>query len=92
VNGVLQFDCDYATKMYVDDKNSQSTGPYFTINPMAGINVTLGKVILLGYFGANNLLNRKYVGFININDNFGRFYELGEPKNIFGGLNISYKF
>lgn len=92
IDGILQFDCDYATKMYVDDKNSHSTSPYFTINPMAGINITIGHVNILGYIGANNLLNRKYVGFININDHFGRFYELGEPKNLFGGLNISYKF
>lgn len=92
INGVLQFDCDYTTKMFVDDKNSQSTSPYFTVNPMAGINVILGKINIIGYIGSTNLFNRKYVGFININDYFGRFYEAGEPRNTYGGINISYKF
>jgi iron complex outermembrane receptor protein len=92
VNGILQFDCDYVTKMYVDDKNSQSTSPYFTANPMAGINLLFGKVNILAHFGVNNILNKRYVGFININDFFGRFYETGEPRNVYGGLNLSYKF
>lgn len=92
VNGLLQFDCDYATKMYVDDRNSQSTSPYFTINPVAGMNIALRQFNILAFMGVSNLLDRRYVGFININDFYGRFYEAGEPRNIYGGLNISFKY
>ena len=92
INGILQFDCDYATKMYVDDKNSQSTSPYFTSNPMTGINFTFKKYNLLAFIGVNNIFNRRYVGFVNINDYYGKYYETGEPRNIYCGLNISYKY
>jgi iron complex outermembrane receptor protein len=92
VSGLLVFDCDYVTKMYVDDKNSQSTSPYFYSNPMAGINLTLGKVNVLGFIGASNIFNKRYIGFINTNDFLGRFYEAGEPRNVYGGVNISFKY
>jgi iron complex outermembrane receptor protein len=92
INGLLQFDCDYVTKMYVDDKNSLTTSPYFYSNPMAGINILLGKFNFLAFAGANNIFDKRYVGFIDINDYYGRFFETGEPRNIYGGLNISYKF
>jgi outer membrane receptor protein involved in Fe transport len=92
INGLLQFDCDYVTKMYADDKNSVTTSPYFTSNPMAGINILLGKFNFLAFVGANNIFDKRYVGFIDINDYYGRFFETGEPRNIYGGLNISYKF
>lgn len=92
INGLLQFDCDYITKMYVDDKNSIATSPYFYSNPMVGINISLNKFNVLGFAGVNNIFNKKYVGFVNINDYYGRYFEPGEPRNIFGGINISYKF
>lgn len=92
VNGILQFDCDYVTKMYVDDKNSISTSPYFYSNPMVGINISLEKFNVLAFTGINNIFDRRYVGFVNINDYYGRYFEMGEPRNIYGGLNISYKF
>jgi hypothetical protein len=78
--------------MYVDDKNTISTSPYFYSNPMGGINFLLGKFSILAYAGATNIFDRRYVGFIDINDYYGRFYETGEPRNIYGGINISYKF
>lgn len=92
IDGLLQFDCDYVTKMFVDDKNSQSTSPFFYSNPMAGINFLINRINILTYIGVNNIFNKRYVGFININDYRSRFYETGEPRNIYGGINISYKF
>lgn len=92
INGILQFDCDYVTKMYVDDKNSVSTSPYFFSNPMAGINITLNRLNILAFAQVTNITNRKYVGFVNINDYYGRYFEPNEPRNFIGGINISYKF
>ncbi len=92
VEGLLVFDCDYVTKMFVDDKNSQSTSPYFYSNPMAGINLSIGKMNILGFVGASNIFNKRFIGFINTNDFYGRFYEPGEPRNVYGGINISYKY
>ena len=90
--GLLQFDCDYVTKMYPNDANSESTGAYFYANAMAGLNVSLKNFNIIGFVGTTNMFNRRYVGFINTNDFFKRYYESGEPRNIFGGLNIGYRF
>ncbi|MDD5362503.1 MAG: TonB-dependent receptor [Ignavibacteria bacterium] len=92
VNGLLQWDCDYLTKMYVNDNNSETAPGYFYGNVMAGINFTVGKFNTILYVGANNIFDKRYVGYININDFFGRYYETGEPRSVYSGLNISYKF
>ena len=92
ISCLLQFDCDYITKMYVDDKNSQSTGDYFTSNPMIGFHGKFKHINVLGYIGATNVFDRRYVSYININDYFGRYFNVGEPRNVYGGLNIGYNF
>ncbi|MCX7833926.1 MAG: TonB-dependent receptor [Ignavibacteria bacterium] len=90
LNGLLQFDCDYISKMFVDDANSKSTNGYFYANPLFGINIYYNKLNFLAYIGINNIFDKRYVGYININDYWGRYYNVGEPRNIYGGLNIKY--
>lgn len=91
-NGLLQFDCDYVTKMYPNDANSESTGAYFYGNAMAGINASIKGLSIVAFIGSTNMFNRKYIGFVNTNDFFKRYYEAGEPRNIYGGINLSYAF
>ncbi len=92
INGLLQWDCDFLTKMYANDGNTATSPGYFYGNVMAGINITTGKLNTIFYVGANNIFDKRYVGYININDFFGRYYETGEPRSIYSGLNVSYKF
>jgi hypothetical protein len=40
----------------------------------------------------NNLFDRVYAGFININSTTAEFYEAGEPRSFFASLNIGYSF
>ncbi len=91
ISGLLLWDCDYITKMYVDDRNSESSPPYFYGNVMAGINVSVGQINVVAYAGSNNIFDKRYAGFISVNDFYGRFYEMGEPATIYSGLNISYR-
>ena len=91
ITGILQFDCDYVSKMFVDDANTQSTGDYFYANTMVGANITLNKFNILFSAALDNFLNRRYVGYININAS-PRFYEPGEPRNYFVNLNLGYRF
>lgn len=90
LNGLLQFDCDYVAKMYVDDDNIKSTGAYFYSNPLAGLSFTYENLNILAFAGAYNLFNKKYVGYVNINDYYGRYYNTGEPRNIYGGVHIKF--
>lgn len=92
LSGLLQWDCDYISSMWVNDQNSEKASPYFTANVMAGINCSLNKFNAVLYISAGNIFDKRYSGFIIINDYNGQYYETGEPRNYYSGLNISYKF
>lgn len=80
----------YVSGMFVDDYNTEKTDSYNLTNIMLGIDQQFGKFNILLSGGINNIFNKKYVGFININSTTGRFYELGEPRMYFLNLNLGY--
>lgn len=98
LEGLFIFDCDYATRMFVDDQNTEATSPYFFANLMAGVTYNTEKFNLLLSTGVKNIFNKRYIGFININANpefprgQRRYYEPGEPRNYYVTLNASYRF
>lgn len=95
---LLIFDCDYTSKMYVDDQNTESTGAFFYANLMVGLEYTYKNFGLIFSAGAKNIFDRKYIGFISINANpefpvgQRRYYEPGEPRNYYTNINLSYRF
>lgn len=94
----LQLDADYVSKLYNDDQNSESAGSYLSTNPMMGLSFVQKKFSAIVSAGVKNVLNRKYVGFININANpefpvgQRRYYEIGEPRSYFLNVNLTYRF
>lgn len=96
--GLLLADMDYVGSMFVDDKNSQRTSDYYYANFLIGANAVFNKFNILVSGGMNNIFNRKYVGFININanpelpENARRFFEPGEPRSYYLGVNLGYTF
>jgi iron complex outermembrane receptor protein len=92
ISGLLQWDCDYIGKLYVDDANSATAPAYFYGNIMLGATYSSELMGIVFYAGVNNIFDKRYVGFVNINDYYGRYYETGEPRTFFSGLNISLKF
>ena len=92
ISTLLQWDCDFMSSMQVNDGNTESTPAYFYANPMVGMTLTVSPFNAVAYFGVNNIFDRRYAGFININDYKGTYYECGEPMNIYGGLNLSVQF
>ena len=91
------FDCDYVSSMYVDDQNTEQTDPYFYANFLTGLNWKVGNASMILSGGMNNIFDKKYVGFININanpefpQNQRRYYEPGEPRSFYMKFNISYR-
>ena len=92
LSGLLLWDCDYIAKLYVDDANSAYAPDYFYGNIMIGGAYNTELLGVVFYAGLNNIFDRRYVGFVNINDYQGRYYETGEPRTFFSGLNLSLKF
>lgn len=98
LTGIVLWDMDYVTKLFVDDANSETTPEYFYGNFLAGITYDLNNFNFLLTGGVNNIFNRKYVGFVNINANpelpisQRRYYEPGEPRSYYFGFNLGYRF
>jgi iron complex outermembrane receptor protein len=91
-SGLLQWDCDYIDKLYVDDANSETAPAYFYGNVMGGLTYQGELFSAVLYGGIYNIFDKRYVGFVNINDYFGRYYETGEPRSFYSGLNVRMNF
>lgn len=89
ISGLIIWDCDYIGKMYVDDSNSETNSGYFYGNFMAGLTFNHGWYNITGFVGMNNIFDKRYASFININDFDKKFYETGEPRTFYTGLNIN---
>ncbi len=84
----------YVGEMFVNDRNDDSlkTEAYSLINAQVGVDLTFGNLKLLAYAGVNNIADKKYVAFININADRSDFFESGPRRNFFGGLTLGYMF
>jgi len=91
ISGLLVWDCDFISEMYVNDSNSEKSSAYFYGNFMAGLTYSNDHFDLTGFAGMNNIFDKRYASFININDYYGRYYETGEPRTFYFGLNFNYK-
>ncbi|GAB4294851.1 MAG: TonB-dependent receptor PqqU [Ignavibacteriaceae bacterium] len=92
ITGFLRGSFRHVSGMYVDDVNSDKTSDYNLLNATAGLDMLFGRFNILISGGVNNILDKTYVGFININSASGRFYEAGEPRNFYGSVNLGYNF
>jgi iron complex outermembrane receptor protein len=91
LSGVLLWDCDYISRLYVNDRNDETAPDYFYGNILAGLNFGFGDFSSVVYGGIHNIFDRRYAGFINVNDFSGRYYETGEPRSIYAGIKFNYK-
>ena len=78
--------------MFVNDANSDETKGYQVLNSTLGLDMLWEGFNVLLSGGVNNILDKSYVGFININSANGRFYETGEPQSFFASLKLGYQF
>lgn len=92
ITGFIRGSMRYVTGMWVDDANSDKTTDYTNLNAGIGFDMLFGNFNILISGGINNIADKVYVGFININSSNGRFYEPGEPQSFYGGINFGYAF
>ena len=82
----------YVGSMYVNDQNTEQTDSYNIFGATLGLDLNFGRFNMLLSGGVDNIADKVYVGFININSSSSRFYEAGEPRNFYGTLNLGYRF
>ena len=92
ITGFIRGSVRYVSGMFVDDANSDETDDYTTLNAGIGLDMVFGKFNLLLSGGVNNISDLVYVGFVNINSSNGQYYEAGEPRNFYCGINFGYAF
>ena len=92
INGYIKGTFQSISEMYVDDANSEQADAYQILNSTMGFEMFLGNFNILLSGGINNILDKTYVGFININSVKRNFYEAGEPRSFFAALKFSYIF
>ena len=92
ITGFIKASTRYVGSMFVNDQNSEETEAYNVFGGNLGLDMNFGKFSLLLSGGVDNIADKVYVGFININSSSNRFYEAGEPRNFYGTLNLGYRF
>ncbi len=92
ITGFIRSSFRHVSSMFVDDINSEKTDAYNVLNASIGLDMVFGKFNIITSAGVNNIFDKIYSGFLNINSSDRRFYEAGEPRNFYGGINFGYSF
>ncbi|MBX2992940.1 MAG: TonB-dependent receptor [Bacteroidetes bacterium] len=90
ITGFLKTHLMSISGMYVDDLNSDKTTGYQLLNVSGGVDFVFDRFNLLISGGINNVSDKRYVAFININSTRKEFYEAGEPRTYFGGITLGF--
>jgi iron complex outermembrane receptor protein len=77
--------------MFVDDANSDKTSTYGLLGCTLGVDVHIGRFNVLVSGGVNNITDKTYSAFVNTNSTTREFFEAGEPRHYFGGINLGYE-
>jgi iron complex outermembrane recepter protein len=92
VTGFIKGNYAHISGMYVDDENTDKINGYNLLNSTIGMDFKVSELSIILSMGLNNLLNTRYIGFININSASKRFYEGGIPRNGFASIVFRYNF
>jgi iron complex outermembrane receptor protein len=82
----------YVSDMFVDDGNTEKNDSYNIFNSSLGMDLKIDKFNILLTGGVNNIFDKVYSAFININSATKQYYEAGEPRSYYANLNLGYTF
>jgi iron complex outermembrane recepter protein len=80
------------SKVYVNDRNTDTAPSYTIFNIRAGFQQQLGNWALSEYLRVENMFDKEYIGSVRVNDGNGLFFEPGADRNYLLGLNANYNF
>ena len=81
----------YITAVAVNDTNSVYAPSYALVGLDGGYGVEWSRFRLNAFLRVNNLLNRRYVGSVIVDDGNNRYFEPGPGFNLLGGFSVTVK-
>jgi iron complex outermembrane receptor protein len=81
----------YITAVAVNDVNKVFAPAYALMGLDGGYGVELNRVKASAFLRINNLLNRRYVGSVIVNDGNSRYFEPGPGFNVLGGFSVTMR-
>ena len=82
----------YASRIYVDEANSDSAPAATVANLRVGWEQTIWGARLREYVRADNITDRRYAGSVIVDESKSRFFEPAPGRNYLAGLDVSYSF
>ncbi|MCL4801724.1 MAG: TonB-dependent receptor [Burkholderiales bacterium] len=79
-------------KVWVDDRNTEAAADYLVANLHAGFEQRAGRWRLRQFVRVDNLLGRRYVGAVYVNDGNGRYYAPAPEHAYLVGVSVAYAF
>jgi iron complex outermembrane recepter protein len=82
----------FADKLYVNERNTDSSASYSVVNARAGFEQKSGMWTVREFVRVNNLADRDYVGSVIVGDTNGRFFEPAAGRNYLVGVSVNARF
>lgn len=86
------FEGRHNSKVYVNDRNTDTAPSYTIFNIRAGFEQNLSKWNFREYLRVENMFDKEYIGSVRVNDGNSLFFEPGADRNYLLGLSAGYKF
>jgi iron complex outermembrane recepter protein len=80
------------SKVYVNDRNTDTAPSYTIFNLRAGFEQNLANWNFREYLRVENMFDKEYIGSVRVNDGNALFFEPGTDRNYLLGLSANYKF
>jgi len=81
----------YMSNIAANDANTAFARAYGVFNTAAGYGAELGTTRLSAFVRINNLLNRRYVGSVIVDDSNAGYYEPAPGFNVYAGLTATFR-
>lgn len=86
------FEGRHNSKVYVNDRNTDTAPSYTIFNIRAGFEQNLANWSFREYLRVENMFDKEYIGSVRINDGNSLFFEPGADRNYLLGLSANYRF
>lgn len=92
IGGQFALEARHSSKVFANDANTAQAGAYTLMGLSARFEQTAGAWTWRQFVRIDNLMDRKYVGSVIVNDGNSRFFEPGLGRALSVGLELSRRF